>query len=256
MISTWDKFMNLNEQNLIIQHILSVSSQKIICLWQRLLRNLPNNIYNFCRRALILSLSNNSNLYRWKCAESPGCPHCDGYQTQLHVLAYCRLCLNRYKWRHDSILNTISHHISNKLKEGMKLFVDCDSLPFECPSVLFESQRPDIVVLSGNNITAIELTCCFEKNTTKSRTYKINRYADLNSQLLLPKRNLKLIYLEVTTLGFFTNDSRDFLEFLKSIEVDTERVTYKCMEAAARCSYYIFCRRNKDWSNPDLLEFY
>ena len=134
--------------------------------------------------------------------------------------------------------------------------MDCDKLPFECPSVFFKSQRPDIVVQSGNNLTAIELTCCFEKNTTKSRTYKINRYADLSSQLLLPASNLKLIYVEVTTLGFLTSDSKDFVKYLKSLDIDTERVIYKCMETAARCSYFIYCRRNKDWTNPDLLEFY
>ena len=194
--------MNLNEQNIIIQHILSESSQKIICLWQRLLKKFPQNIYNFCRRALILSLPNNYNLYRWKCIESPNCPHCTGYQTQLHVLSYCRLCLDRYKWRHDSVLNTISHHIRNKLKEGTKLFVDCESLPFECPSVFFESQRPDIVVQSGKNITAIELTVCFERNTKTSRTYKTNRYADLKGRLLMPESNLRVIYLEITTFRF------------------------------------------------------
>ena len=54
--------MNLNEQKLLLCHILKVSPVKGINMWQALAKRLPSNIFNFCRKALILCLPNKSNL--------------------------------------------------------------------------------------------------------------------------------------------------------------------------------------------------
>ena len=66
---TCSRFMNLNEQQLLICHILKVCPVKVINIWQGLAKRLPSNIFNFCRKALILCLPNKSNLYRWKSTE-------------------------------------------------------------------------------------------------------------------------------------------------------------------------------------------
>ena len=62
----WANFLNLSEENVIIKHTLEVSRAKYIKLWQKMIDKLPKNIYTFCRRAIVFSLANNSNLFRWK----------------------------------------------------------------------------------------------------------------------------------------------------------------------------------------------
>ena len=53
--------MNLSEQQLLPCHILKVCPVKVINVWQALTKRLPSNMFNSCRKAMILCLSNKSN---------------------------------------------------------------------------------------------------------------------------------------------------------------------------------------------------
>ena len=79
--------------------------------WQILVKRLPINIHNFCRRCLVMSLANNSNLKRWKISDSELCSLCTKKQTQLHVFNHYLQALNRYTWRHNSIIQTFCNHL-------------------------------------------------------------------------------------------------------------------------------------------------
>ena len=139
----------------------------------------------------------------------------------------------------------------------MKLYVDCENLNYRCTSDLLLSLRPDIVIVIDNKVTVIELTVCFETNTQKSRTYKQNRYIALKDQLLVPCDEFELIYLEFTSLGFISKNSvTPFNVFLKGLGINENRTVTKCMETVIRTTYFIFCRRNKDWNDQELLSFY
>ena len=61
-------------------------SKTVIRNWNSLTNTLPPNTLNFCRKALIFSLGNNSNLARWKIRDSPNCDLCGKPQTQVHFL--------------------------------------------------------------------------------------------------------------------------------------------------------------------------
>ena len=50
----WNRFMNLNEQQLLLCHIMKFCPVKVINMWQALTKRLPSNIFNFYRKALIL----------------------------------------------------------------------------------------------------------------------------------------------------------------------------------------------------------
>ena len=110
--NSWNNFMNLKEQNVIIKHILSTCQVKTINMWQSLIKKLPSNIFCFVRKSLIFCLPNKSNLFRWKLIENNLCSLCNNVETQLHVLSNCPSYLNRYTWRHDSILKTLLRKIS------------------------------------------------------------------------------------------------------------------------------------------------
>ena len=102
-------------------------------------------------------------------------------QTQLHVLSNWGKCLNRYPWRHDSVLNSLLQQFSKILKTSSKIYCDSNKLQYNTTSQLFTTQRPDIAILDGDQMTVIELTICFETDATKSRECKIKRYKDLKS---------------------------------------------------------------------------
>ena len=252
--------MNLKEQNCIIKHITTNCSSKIINMWQSLLKRLPGNIFAFSRKALIFCLPNKSNLYRWKLVENNECSFCKKAETQLHILQNCVQYLIRYTWRHDSVLWTLCKKISLCInEETTKIYADlkCDELKFTCSSELFESQRPDIVIVKNKKVWVQELTICFETNTKKSRDYKQDRYKRLKDQLKIDCDEFEVIYFEVTSLGFISKESvKQVTKLLVELEVNVARTLYKCMETAIRASYFIFCRRNKEWSESKLLNFY
>ena len=102
--STWDSFMGLKEQCILIKQIIEVSTVKDIQSWQILVKRLPINIHNFRRRYLVMSLANNWNLKRWEISNSELCSSCTKKQTQLHVFNHCLQALNRYTSRHNSII--------------------------------------------------------------------------------------------------------------------------------------------------------
>ena len=132
-------------------------------------------IFVFVRRALTYSLPNNSNLHRWGKIEAASCDLCSERQTQRHMLSNCSVAVEegRYTWRHDSILYTMLRYLSQLSSYGFKIYGDLQD--YRCPSELFQSFRPDIVITKNDTIYVIELICCFETNTEKSRNYKMKK---------------------------------------------------------------------------------
>ena len=123
------------------------------------------------------------------------------------------------------------------------------------PANLFINQRPDIVVCFKNLVYAIELTICFETNFNKSRTYKEERYENLKENMKDSNKELKLYFLEFSSLGFSSPNMIEFTRWLRPLGVDVHRMVSVSTEVCIRTSYYIFNRRNKDWTDPVLLKY-
>ena len=140
--SVWDNFMGLKEQCILIKQIIEVSMVKDIQSWQILVKRLPINIHNFCRRYLVMSLANNSNLKRWKTSNSELCSLCTKKQTQLHVFNHYLQALNRYTWRHNSIIQTFCNHLLEKASYNFCLYADIEG--FENPATLFKSLQQSL----------------------------------------------------------------------------------------------------------------
>ena len=254
----WNNLMKSNEQNIIIDHILSVCCSKVIAMWQSLIQRLPDNIFSFVRKALIFSLPNKSNLFRWKLVDSSSCSMCNqGAETQLHIFSNCCKYLDRYLWRHNSVLHTIVNKLSRATCDNVKVYADLPDSNYSCTSDLFMDQRPDIAIKLNGDLIIIELTVCFDTNTHKSRSYKEDRYYKLKENLRNPCNSFEILYVEITTLGFISTVSyRPFCKLLKKLGINDDRTISKCMETAIRGTYFVFCRRNKQWEVTDLLNFY
>ena len=67
-----------------------------------------------------------------------------------------------------------------------------------------------------------------------------------------------IVIITISTLGVFDSSSVDFLAMLEDLKCDQtwrHYVVKKIMAIAVRTSHYVFCRRNKDWDNPELMTF-
>ena len=160
---------------------------------------------------------------------NPDCDLCGKKQTRHHVMSFCKTALNqaRYTWRHNSVLKTIASHLQSVLTPlNASLFVDIPG--YLNPSEIFESARSDLLVVCGDSISAMEFTCCFELNMKKAGDYKATRYQELEKQMK-SNRSLKLILVEIMTLGIVTRDIRMFELFLNDLGLNSDYKMYGIM---------------------------
>ena len=59
---------------------------------------------------------------------------------------------------------------------------------------------------------------------------------------------VKKLFLEISSLGFYTNDTKTFIKFLRELKIDiTEQILRKRSEVVAiRASSYLYIRKNKE----------
>ena len=142
-----------------------------------------------------------------------------------------------------SILQKLLHHCLSALS----------------PSIITgDSLRPDLVMVTDTSLYILELTVGFESNLQINSDRKKAKYHSLISDLTTTFSNIKFINLSMSTLGLLGKSSDSLLLFLEDLKFDKPSSKYiikKIMNISIRCSYYIFCLRNKPWNNPTLLEF-
>ena len=99
------------------------------------------------------------------------------------------------------------------------MFADVEG--YNSSAVFFASSIPDIVVINNDIFYAIELTVCFETNFQKSRKYKMNRYKNLSNEVV-GNYIVKKLFIEISTLGFYTNDMKPFIKFCKDLKINNQ----------------------------------
>ena len=94
------------------------------------------------------SLASLSNLSRWRKSLTSSCNFCCQIQTTKHVLSGCTPCLDRYTWRHNSILL----NIANILKPLVTtIYVDLPGRFLYPDSITGASHRPDMILIDSEN---------------------------------------------------------------------------------------------------------
>ena len=61
---------------------------------------------------LISQMPTRKNLAKWGIISSPDCSFCLCPETLTHVVAGCQSYLERFTWRHDSVLNFLAQTLS------------------------------------------------------------------------------------------------------------------------------------------------
>ena len=192
------------------------------------------------------SLPTRKNLQRWGLPPSPDCSFCLGSETLLHVVA-----------GHNSVLNFLVETLS-PLQE-YRIFADLPG--FNNPSIVTgESYRPDLLLESRNKsiLYIIELTVGFESNLESNAHRKKTKYKNLINEQKKCYNDVKLTNLPISALGVFGKECKSYLEMLDSLGLDDKHKRYltrKIMALSIRSTYYVFCCRNKEWTNPQLLNY-
>ena len=125
-----------------------------------------------------------------------------------------------------------------------QVFADVEG--YNSSAVFFASSIPDIVVINNDIFYAIELIVCFETNFQKSRKYKMNRYKNLSNEVV-GNYIVKKLFLEISTLGFYTNDMKPFIKFCKDLKINNQDWLLRtCSEVAIRASFFLNIRKNKE----------
>ena len=71
-------------------------------------------------------------------------------------------------------------------------------------------------------------------------------------------KEVRFVNLSMGALGVMSNSSSSFLDMMKDLDFDENTkkfIARRLMAISIRAKYYIFCRRKKDWLNPELLTF-
>ena len=249
---------DLISQGSFFSNIIENSTLAFNSLWSSVQSKLPKNVFNFSLRYINNSLPTRKNLVKWGLSSSADCSSCSCPETLLHVVSGCKTYLDegRFTWRHNSVLNFIASSLLDV--ERSKLYVDLPG--FISPSVVTGDQfRPDLLLSIENRILYIlELTVGFETNLQVNSDRKHQKYLTLIADQENVYDSVKFVNVSVSSLGVFGESTNSLFDMLHDLKFDEQRVKYvkkKTIATCIRTSYYIFCRRNKEWNNPELLKF-
>ena len=160
----------------------------------------------------------------------------------------------RYTWRHNSVLQVVANSLTRFCSN---LFVDLPSFASPC-IITGEQERPDIVIVQQKAVMLLELTIGFETNMELNSTRKREKYKALVDRLKKSYDDVVYANISMGACGFIEKDSKKFLDImtkLKIPETEIQYLTKSIINVCIRTSYFIFCRRNKEWTKPELLSF-
>ena len=125
-----------------------------------------------------------------------------------------------------------------------RLLIICRS-----PSLFISKSLDCFLDISKNSILyLLELTVGFESNTQINSDRKASKYNSLIKDLKYTYSDVKFVNLSMSTIGIIGNSSESLLLVLDDLNLDKpaqNSVIRKVMNIAIRCTYYVFCRRNK-----------
>ena len=249
---------NLTSQGFLIIFLLNHSLKTVNSLWSSAQSKLPKNIFNFTIRYLNNTLATRKNLTLWNLSQTSDCSFCFQPESLFHVVAGCISYLSegRFTCRHDSALNFLASTF--QYLNHCTFYVDLpqDLSPF---LVTGDDLRPDILISTpSNTLYVLELSVGFETNLDNNVDRKFTKYLYLLNDLKSKYRHIEFMNLSIGSLGIFGQSSDSFIQMCSDLAIDKAHTNYiftKSSTIIIRTTYYIFCMRDKPWTNPDLLSY-
>ena len=147
---------------------------------------------------------------RWGLSQSPDCSFCLNSESLLHVVAGCQQYLDRFTWRHDSVLNFIAKSLQPVINVHSSLYADVNG--FLNPSIIAgENYRPDLLFLIQSNcLYVLELTVVFESNLDNNAVRKKEKYLNLINEMRRNYQCVRFVNLFLSSLGVFSDECSTF----------------------------------------------
>ena len=249
---------HLISQGSFFANVMSNALLKLSLIWSLAQSNLPKNIFNFTVKYINNTLPHRKKLAKWGLSTTSDCSFSLMTESLLHIVAGCQFYhqQGRYTWRHDYVLQLIATTFQSVT--NVTLYPDLPG--FLSPSVRTgDNLRPGLLLSFQNKcLYMFELTVGFETTLQTNISRKNVKYRDLIRSLKQEYKDVRCINPSLSTLGVFSSLSSDFLDMLQDLNIDNNQRNFilrKITNIAIRCTYYIFCCRNKEWNKPELLNF-
>ena len=197
-------------------------------------------------------------LSKWNITQSSDCSFCHMPETLLHIVAGCKTYLEegRYTWHHNSTLDFLAQSL--KAIPNCTLYADLSG--YLLPSIITgDSFRPDLLlVTSDHRLFILELTVGYETNLDVNANRKREKYSNLIHSRSSAYSSIMFVNLSISSLGIFGLSCSSFIEMCNALDISEDHLRFmisKLSNLTIRTTYYIFCRRNKSWNNPELIQF-
>ena len=254
-------------------------------------------LFRFCIGATFNTLSSPANLKRWGLALSDECHLCQKEKcTVQHVLSGCKVALGqgRYRYRHDSVLRVLCHHLSGFVNSRKDIRVETSGVRFVRAGasaskirqekersglvhggddwvfladldtrlvfprhIVVTDQRPDIVMYSNGSkvVVMIELTCPSEENCERQHEAKLDRYTDLKADCEARGWKVYLYAVEVGARGYTAQSLSSCLRALGFGYRQCRRCLEEAGNEALRTSFWVwFLKENDTWGRVGFCE--
>ena len=221
-----DKLKNqLSCQGSFFSSVTKFAFSQLNKVWSNAQSKLPKNIYTFTIRYINNSLPTRNNLTKWGISSTSECGFCFNKESLLHVVAGCQPYLDRFTWRHNSILNFLAQTLQSI--NGYDLFADLPG--FRTPSIITGDRfRPDLLLTSSNNslLYIVELTVGYESNLESNIRRKNIKYKEIIKQQRKSFNDVKFVNISISSLGVFAKESSNFLTMLDDIGFEDKHKIY------------------------------
>ena len=187
-------------------------------------------------------------LARWKKIVHPKCPLCSISPCTLgHLLSNCQQSLNRYEWRHNTIVQYLH---STAVSQGLEAYADlegCRVNGVTIPSnITITGLKPDLVIVNRNSssqeVTLVELTVPWEstRGLENARLRKDQRYQDLSEDKESQGFRCNSLQLEVGVRGFINARNKGVIVHIaKLMKIKKiQDITKKCSKLALLGSFF------------------
>ena len=114
------------------------------------------------------------------------------------------------------------------------------------------------MVYQEKTVIVLELSCGFVTNVKENCARKVGKYNSTIVDLKKKYEKVTFVNLSMNALGLICkdDDGNGILQALKSIglsELLSKNIIRNIINVCIRTTYYIFCRKDKEWTNPELL---
>ena len=138
-----------------------------------------------------------------------------------------------------------------------KIKIHCDIEGYINPLVIIgDENRPDMIITQNKStIFVLELTVGFETNLDYNTKLKASKYREMLKSPENKFEKVNFVNLSMGALGIVGAHS-SVTNILKALGFQQQEIAYlikKVMCCCIRGTHYVFCMRNKAWSQPSFL---